>query len=435
MSYHLLTENSPITAGDKVVVVGAGSSGTAAVKLLVALGASVLLVDAKAESISDELASYAKHNGVCIETGEHSAQQFAGAKLVVTSPGVPLPPLHTLLATVGNPPLIGEIELGLYFVQEPIIGITGTSGKTTTASLTAHMLQCAGKKVFLGGNIGVPLCKYIADGAGADVLVLELSSFQLQSCKQMHPHVAVMLNLSENHLDQHSSMQEYADAKFSLFAAQTSNDVAVIGADLVKEYQRRGYKGAMRIITPGEEFEGMQLFGPHNKLNASAAFLAASVFGVTKEQAKAAVASFIPLEHRLERVHEAAGVIFVNDSKSTTVDALRVALHSFEGSIYLLAGGKFKGGDLASLRPLLTQKVAFIALYGASKDIFMQAWQGAAPMNWFADMEKAMEHIQTMVAAGDIVLLSPATASYDQYKNYLERGKHFTRLAKGLQCL
>lgn len=421
---------APIGAGGLAVVVGAGASGLAALRLLVALGARARLLDKK--EFSPETRDLARELNVELIAGEHAPEQFAGADLVVTSPGVPMSVLRPLLAAAGNPPLIAETELALRYVDEPVLAVTGSSGKTTTVSLAAAMLEAAGKKVFLGGNIGTPLSDYVLGRDKADVLVLELSSFQLQGCASVRPRAAVLLNLTANHLDQHADMAEYAEAKFSLFARQTAGDLAVLPPDLADEYRRRGFAGRLEIFADKGRFTGMRLLGRHNAANAEAAYLACSEFGVTEAEAARAAAAFEPLRHRLERAGMIRGALYVNDSKCTTVDSMRAALNSFAAPVVLLAGGKFKGGDLPSLIPLLRQRVKAVALFGASREIFEQAWQGVVPLSWDAELGAAMARVVRVAESGDVVLLSPGTSSYDLYKNYKERGDHFCSLVRDM---
>jgi UDP-N-acetylmuramoylalanine--D-glutamate ligase len=425
--------DAPIRSGEMAVVVGSGESGAAAARLLAAVGARVRLVEREAAHVSAEVRAL-EHEG-CLEllTGEHSPEQFRGAALVVVSPGVPLHILRPLLANAGNPPLMAELELALRYVHEPILAVTGTSGKTTTVSLAASMLEEGGKKVFLGGNIGTPLSRYVLGEDKADVLALELSSFQLQGTRSLGPRVAILLNLAPNHLDHHANFAEYRAAKFSIFARQTGTDLAILPPELEDEYRQAGYRARLEIFRPSERFGRMHLLGGHNTANAEAAWLACREFGVAEAAAIRAAQTFAPLRHRLENAGEVDGVRYVNDSKSTTVDALRAALMSFAGPTILLAGGKFKGGDLESLRPLLRERVKAALLFGASREIFEEAWKGATPVFWDTAMAPALERARTLAAPGDVVLLSPATSSFDAYANYKERGNHFCRLVEDMR--
>lgn len=427
--------------GEVVVVVGAGRSGRAAARLLARCGASVRLVDRREpeDSTLEAIRREAADGGWTLVFGEHRPEHFQGARGVVVSPGVPLGTLEAHLPDP-RPLVIGELELAAAFVTEPILAVTGTSGKTTTVSVAAAMLQAAGKTVFLGGNIGTPLSEYVlARDAGerpaADVVVLETSSFQLQTCAAFHPRVAMLLNLSPNHLDHHKDMEEYTAAKFRIFARQTPDDIAVFPECLRDEAKRRGVKSSCRFYADAGRFTRTELLGGHNRLNLEAAWQATRPFGVTLERAREAAASFKPLPNRLERVAEKNGVLFVNDSKSTTVEALRVALESLIDAgrpVILLAGGKFKGGDLSTLRPLLVRGALAVTLYGGFREAFEEGFAGTVPVTWDADMDAALRRAMDLARPGDAVLLSPATASYDQYKNYEERGEHFRDLVRRL---
>lgn len=425
---------SPIQPGEQAVVVGSGASGLAAARLLHLIGAKVRVLDKNPAGFSEYFKEKAQAYGFELISGEHKAEHFADAALVVPSPGVPMAVLEPILAQAGNPACIAELELASRFADESIIAVTGTSGKTTTVSLIAAMLEEAGKMVFLGGNIGTPLADYILEretGAPkANVLVLEVSSFQLQGTRAFHPHVALLLNLSENHLDQHKNMAEYREAKFMIFRNQTPTDIAILGEDLFAEMHQRHLKARVEYFAATERFADTALLGRHNKANLEAAFMAVSEYGVTQAQAASAAANFKPMPHRLEMVGNFDGILYVNDSKCTTVEALRVALQSFERPVLLLAGGVFKGGDLEGLRPLLQEKVKGIGLYGANREIFEKAWQGTAPLSWDANMQEAMFRLKELSAAGDVMLLAPATSSYDQYTNYKKRGNDFKRIVE-----
>ncbi|MDR2077163.1 MAG: UDP-N-acetylmuramoyl-L-alanine--D-glutamate ligase [Desulfovibrio sp.] len=424
----------PLRPGELAVVVGAGVSGEAAARLLAAAGVRARLLERKAENIPARFLEYARAGGVEILAGEHSPEQFAGASLVVASPGVPLSVLVPLLKAVPPPapPLMGEMELALALADEPVLAVTGSSGKTTTASLAAAMLREAGRSVFLGGNIGIPLSSHVLEGRRADVLVLEVSSFQLQGCKSLRPKVGILLNLTPNHLDRHAGMAEYAEAKFSLFARQTREDVAVLPPELEEDFCRRGLAARREIFADRGRFPRTRLLGRHNAANAEAAYLAARVFGVDEEAAARAVAGFTPLRHRLEPAGSLGGVLYVNDSKCTTVDSLRAALSAFEAPILLLAGGRFKGGDLAGLGELLRRRVKAVVLFGACREVFETAWTGIVPLSWHESLAPAFAEARQRAAGGDVVLLSPAAASYDLYANYEQRGDHFCRLVREL---
>ncbi len=423
---------NPVKAGDLVAVIGAGTSGEAAARLLHKLGARVRLLERNPDQISPDLFATAKELGYEIITGPHKSEHFQGVSLVVPSPGVPFTVLRPLLAGTGIP-VMAELELASRFTDTPILAVTGTSGKTTTVSLCAAMLRAAGKKVFLGGNIGTPLSEYVLGEEEADVLVLEVSSFQLMGCDTFHPRVGVLLNISPNHLDQHADMNEYVEAKFNLFARQGAKDLALFGLGLKEEAAAHKLKARVAYFTEENRFPATPLIGKHNQANLEAAYIACREFGVTLEEATAAAAAFKPLPNRLELVGEWNGVAYINDSKCTTASALAVALESMTRPTFLLAGGVFKGGDLESLIPLLREKIKAVGLFGASQDIFTKAWQGVVPLHWFPTLEEAMRHTRGMAKTGDVLLLAPATSSFDSYANYKERGEDFRRIARLLQ--
>ena len=424
--------------GQLAVVVGAGVSGVAAARLLHRLGARVRLLDRSAGRIPADFAAWAAEAGVEIVCGEHSPEQFIGAALVVPSPGVAAAVIRRFLPEKNPPEIMAETELAWrQLTGEPVLAVTGTSGKTTTTSLCSAMLREQGFRVFTGGNIGTPLSEYVLSGERADVVVLELSSFQLQTCSTLHPRVAVLLNISEHHLDYHRDMAEYVGAKMRLFAHQTSEDLAVLQEGMDGLADGYGLRARRVFYAVSNRFPEMHLMGPHNRANAEAAWLACREFGVSEETAARAVAAFRPLEHRLEKVAELNGVLYVNVSKCTTVEALRVALASFDRPVALLAGGKFKGGDLESLKPLLKKHVRHVALYGASREHFEPAWRDVVPVTWDETLERAMCRLAgcgtgepAVVRPGDAVLLAPATSSFDQYANYLQRGEDFKRIVR-----
>ncbi len=429
----------PIGPGVRAVVVGAGRSGRAATRLLRAVGASVRLLEKTPERMPADFAAWADKAGVAILGGDHHPGQFEGADLVVPSPGAALSSLRPLLSAAsagseGGPEVLAETELAWRHLEgEPVIGITGTSGKTTTTSLCAAMLEAQGLTVFTGGNIGAPLSEYVLERKTgvrpkADVLALELSSFQLQTCQSLRPRVGVLLNIAENHLDYHRDMAEYIEAKMRLFRCQTPADLAVIASSLNGLPER--FHVRSRLIyydADAGRFPDMPLHGAHNQANAEAAWLAAREFGTSLDAARRAVAAFRPLPHRLETVAEIDGVMYVNDSKCTTLEALKAALAAFDRPVLLLAGGTYKGGDAAALRDLVRRHVRAVGLFGASRDKFEPAWKDLVPVAWDATLREALARLRGLARPGDVVLLAPATSSYDQYANYKERGEDFRR--------
>lgn len=421
--------------GELAVVVGAGRSGLAAARLLAKHGAKTRLLERNPDALDEAQKQDLAASNVQLLTGSHEAAQFKDATMVVISPGMPVSALEKWLDnTTPAPEIISELELAWRFLDnEPVLAITGTSGKTTTASLAAAMLKTQGYTVFLGGNIGTPLSEYVLSGRKADVIVLECSSFQLQGCSTFCPRVAILLNLSPNHLDHHKNMAEYADAKFRIFRCQSEEDLAILGPGLENIARNFSIPARKLIIKDSGEFGTSRLLGSHNRLNAEAAWQGARFFGVSLANAKKAVATFAPLPHRLENLGEIRGITFVNDSKCTTVAALKVALEAFDKPVRLLAGGKFKGGDLAALAPLIKEKVAEVALFGDSREHFEQAWAGIVPISWHGNLREAVARLRGRAAKGDVILLAPASSSYDLYKNYMERGDDFRRIVSELQ--
>lgn len=426
--------------GDKVVVVGSGKSGQAACRLLAAHGCRVHLLEAG--QIADALRAEFEALGCVVEVGAHTKEQFADAAFVIPSPGVSL---RSLLSVMGlpedtalegseGPVILAETELAWRYlaesgrVAEKIIAVTGTSGKTTTVHLIADMLTQAGKKAVLAGNVGTPLSQYLLDlaegAARADVLVVEISSFQLQTCVLFRPDVAVLMNITPNHLDYHADMAEYTAAKLRLFACQRPEDKAIVPYEWLQAYEEGGFAARAVQVHVQHLFPDTPLFGEHNALNAEIAYEAVKDM-VSFDAAAQAVAHFTPLAHRLERVCEQDGVLYVNDSKSTTLTSMEIALKAFTRPVLLLCGGHFKGGDPAELAALVRDKVRCVAGFGDAKDIFMPAWEGIVPMQWFATLRPAVLWLQQQAQAGDVILLSPGTASFDLYQGMAYRGADF----------
>ncbi len=415
--------------GRSVAVVGAGRSGRAAAFMARALGADVRVLEKNASSLDKEFLDQAENSDILCLTGEHKPEDFHGVNMVVMSPGIPVKSIRPLLDP--RVEVVGELELASRYICKPVLAVTGTSGKTTTTSLAARMLEYVGRRVFCGGNIGAPLAGYVLDDSVADIVVLEVSSFQLQTCARFKPWVGMLLNFSPNHLDYHADMEEYLSAKLSLFSRQTEDDNAILPAAQRNELEPR-FDGKARVIwyAPKDRFYSKYLPGEHNQANMEASYQATRIFGVTENEAQRAMADFRPPPHRLARVGELNGVAYVNDSKATTVEALRAALKSFDAPIFLMAGGKFKGGDLESLIPLVRERVAAVALYGASREVFTNAWKDVTEVHWDETMDDAFAWLDGRVGDKGVVLLSPATSSFDQFKNYEERGLHFERLVQ-----
>ena len=412
--------------GHTAVVLGAGTSGLAAARLLVRLGASVRLLE-KSESVA---ASLPTDLGFAVIGGDHRPEHFAGANLVVLSPGIARARVASLLPAGAQ--VVSELELASWFVSEPIIAVTGTNGKTTTTTLIGRILERNGRRAFTGGNLGTPLSDYVLGDEQADILVLEVSSFQLQNSPSFHPRVGVLLNFSANHLDYHETMEEYLQAKLSMFEHMTAGDLAVVPLSMKDELEARDFTRASRVyFVASRRFDCPGLPGEHNRENMEAAFLACRHFGLTEEEVRQGIEGFATLPHRLEAVAEHRGITFIDDSKSTTVDSMIAALRSQDRPVRLLAGGVFKGGDLAAVLPHIRERVRAIYLFGKSREIFEEAWGDCGrDIHWDPTLEEALFRAASEARSGECVLLSPATASFDLFANYKERGKAFQRTVR-----
>lgn len=445
-------------SGRKVMVVGLARSGVAAARLLVREGARVTVNDARrADALADQVRAL-RGLGIRFELGAHDSAAFVAADLLVVSPGVPLAHPAFLEARRAGVPIVGEAELASTFVREPLVGITGTNGKSTTTALVGHLLEQAGRSVFVGGNLGVPLSERVLAGGSRDVSVVELSSYQLEAVSTLRPKVAVVTNLSPDHLDRYPSAEAYYQAKRAIFRAQTPDDFAVLQAG--DEKVQRLHQGAaslpllfgasapdglgasddgarLTVRLPGggsEIYEtlGRTLRGRHNRQNAMAAILAARLAGADEAAVREGLTTFPGLPHRLEvvRVHE--GVEWINDSKATNVDAALVALQALEGPVIWIAGGLGKGAPYAPLRPLLGGRVKALLTIGQDADRIAAELGDVVETTACSTLEAAVEKAASLAASGDQVLLSPACASFDQFRSYEARGEEFRRRVQAL---
>lgn len=418
-------------AGKTSVVVGAGLSGQAVAHLLHDLGASVRIADRNPDGVSPEFAADAERLKFDMRLGEHTPEDFADADLIVLSPGVPAAKIKHLFPDRKDLEVVAEMELAARFVNEPIIAVTGTSGKTTTSAVIGHVLKKTGRKAFVGGNIGTPLSAYVSEDQGADIVVLEVSSFQGQNLTTFAPDVGILLNLAPNHLDYHADMDEYLEAKLNIFSRMGPDSLLVLPTELQGELAgRTETKARIEWFSSQGRFEPcMSLPGKHNQANLEAAFMALTPFGVTQEDMAEALQDFRPFPHRLEKVAEGGGVVFVNDSKATTLHAVAAAVEAYDRPILLLAGGVFKGGEPADLLPVFKDRVKAVGLFGKAGELFESAWKDAVPCRRKETLREAMEALIDMAEPGDVMLLSPATSSFDQYPNYGARGEDFRLIA------
>lgn len=445
-------------AGRRVAVVGLGKSGVAAARFCVRRGARVVATDDRSEigPIAAELADL----GVALHLGGISAEALQGADLVVLSPGVP-PTLPPLVEARGcGVPILGEIELAARFVAAPIVGVTGTNGKSTVASLCGAIAARTGRPSFCGGNLGTPLLEAVGTPAAEPdgIVVCEMSSFQLETVERLHCRAAAVLNLTADHLDRYSSLQEYGDAKARIFCNMTADDVRVLNADDPETLAlyRRNHGERFSVFTfslreapplggfvdgdhlvlrlPGGQERyptaELNLVGSHNLANALAAFLLMRASGLaTPAQVREAARAFRPLPHRMEWVAERGGVHFYDDSKGTNVGAVVASLHGFPRPFALIAGGRHKGGSYAPLRQVLaTASVRGVLLIGEAAPLLEEALAGANYPVWRArSMEEAVERAASLCRPGDAVVLSPACSSFDMFRDYAHRAEVYRR--------
>ena len=441
----------------RVLVVGLGKSGVASALFLKAHGARVTVSDTKSgDELRNEIPVLLDH-GITVETGGHGERTFRGQDLIVISPGVPVdaPPL-VQARTLGEP-VIGEVELAAQFLPGPIVAVTGSNGKTTTTTLTGEIMTGSGFPTLVGGNIGTPAISLADRATRETVIVLEISSFQLETIESFRPKVAVVLNVTPDHLDRHRTFEVYVDAKARIFENQNDGDFAVLNADdptcvtmssrtraqvfwfsRQKEVKQGAWvrDGVILFRDESKQREIMQvseipLKGAHNLENVLAAVCAGRLMGCAPEKIRSAVRNFKAVEHRLEFVATIRGVDYYNDSKATNVDATIKALESFPANIHLILGGKDKGSDYSVLNDLLRQRVKKVYTIGAAAKKIESQIKGVEVVP-AETLENAIRKANAVAQPGDVVLLAPACASFDQFKNYEHRGKTFKEIVNAL---
>lgn len=432
--------------GKRVAVLGLGSSGEAAAKLLRRQGARVTVLDSGTPD--PDRARGLAALGLTLVLGERADAAPGDYDLAVASPGIdPKAPLFRNFAARGVP-VIGELELGFQCCRRPVIAITGTNGKTTTTQLVARVLNQAGMRTVACGNIGRPLSDALQEQAHLDRFTVEVSSFQLETIQTFRPQVAVWLNLTPDHLDRYRDMDEYRLAKLRLFENQVETDLAVVNfGDALPPLRARRITFSASV--PGGDFwsKGDSLYcgdryilslrdtslrGVHNVENVMAALGVALALGLDLQAAGEAIKSYRPLPHRCEPVGERAGVTFVNDSKATNLDALAKALESATQPVVLIVGGKDKGFGYEPLRDLAAQKVKRAVLIGEMAPAIEKAWLDRVPCLRAATLAEAVRLAAFSASAGDIVLFSPGTSSFDMFKSYADRGDQFRRIVQEL---
>jgi UDP-N-acetylmuramoylalanine--D-glutamate ligase len=451
----------------RVLVVGLGKSGVASALFLKAHGARVTVSDTKSgDELRNEIPALLDH-GITVETGGHGERTFRGQDLIVVSPGVPVDAPMLVQARAMGEAVIGEIELAAQFLPGPIVAITGSNGKTTTTTLTGEILAAGGLSTLVGGNIGTPAISLAERAKPETVIVLEVSSFQLETIQTFRPRVAVVLNVTPDHLDRHRTFEAYVDAKARIFENQRGDDFAVLNEDdptcvgmaartraqvfwfsRQKEVKQGAWVREGNILFRdgwGEQRTSQReimlvseipLKGAHNLENVLAAVCAGALMGCTPEKIRQAVRDFKAVEHRLEFVATIRGVDYYNDSKATNVDATIKALESFPANVHLILGGKDKGSDYSVLNDLLRQRVKRVYTIGAAaakiESQIVSPKGGGVEVVHAETLESALRKANAVAQPGDVVLLAPACASFDQFKNYEQRGQVFKEIVRGL---
>jgi len=444
--------------GKRVLVIGLARTGVATALFCAARGATVTATDTRSAEELAEAIEKLRETGVSLQLGKHHANILEGQQLIIPSPGVPADAALLEEARALGLTIWSEVELANHFLYGKLIGITGSNGKTTTTALIEHILHAAEFSTVLAGNIGTPLIAHVGETTDHTITVAELSSFQLELIENFEPNIAVFLNLTADHLDRHKTMAAYGAAKARIFENQTAEDFAVLNADdgasvlyaparpevfwfsREKELERGAFVrgGAIIFRRDGKDEEilpagDVPLPGAHNLENVLAAVVATRLAGAQPSQIASGVRSFKGVEHRIEFVAEVQGVPYYNDSKATNVDATLKALNSFPGRILVILGGKDKDSDYTQLRNALREKAILALLIGAAADKIEKQIEGSVAIERAGTLENAVVSAFHTAHSGDIVLLAPACASFDQFQNYEHRGRVFKELVRHLE--
>jgi len=444
----------------RVLVVGLGKSGLSSALFLRAQGAQVTVSDTRsAEALAKEIPALLDA-GIMVESGGHGLLTFRRQDLIVVSPGVPMDTPEVKQVKAFGLPVIGELELASRFLQGKVVAITGSNGKTTTTTLLGKVFEDAGSPTLVGGNIGLPVIDLVAKSTADTVNVLEVSSFQLETVEEFRPWIAVVLNITPDHLDRHGNFENYAAAKTRITERQEADDFLVLNAEdkptqmvAAKTRAQIYWFSSRRPIKQGAFVHGESIFflakeggkpepimpvseialkGAHNVENVLAAVCAARLAGIPAEKIRASVAGFKGVEHRLEFVRSLHGVDFYNDSKATNVDAAMKAVSSFSSGIHLILGGKDKNSNYAAMSDLLRERVKVVYTIGSAAEKIEHQLQGVVKIVSAEAMQAAVAEAAKAAVAGDVVLLAPACSSFDQFENYEHRGQVFRQLVNEL---
>lgn len=444
--------------GQNILIIGLGKTGIATARFLAKQKAQMTVTDQKPEADIAEALSEIRDVGVAVGVAPYDGSALRGIDMVIPSPGVP--PHDRLLteAVRRNIPIHSELEIACRFLKPPMAAITGTNGKTTTTTLTGQLLKDAGKKVFVGGNIGIPLIEYCEGPQNDDFVVVEVSSFQLQWVTAFHAHCAVLLNTTCDHVNYHGSFTTYQEAKERIFLNQNDNDLAILNAD--EDYTRDLTKrlkaqtlffSSTRHVTQGFSIQGNHLVlsgfgakdefyprdvikipGLHNVENIMASIMIARMCGCPSEGIIETISKFRGIAHRIEFIDEKQGVAYYDDSKGTNVGAVVRALETFHNPVILLLGGRDKDGDFETLEPLIKERVKSLILFGEARERINEKVGGLVETDIHPTLQEATLAAHRQAAVGDVVLLSPGCASFDEFRDYKDRGDFFQSLVRKL---
>jgi UDP-N-acetylmuramoylalanine--D-glutamate ligase len=445
----------------RVLVVGLGKSGIAAALFLKARGARVTVSDTRSAKALGEEIPRLLEAGIMVESGGHGLLTFRRQDLIVVSPGVPLETPEVAQAAALDMPIMGELELASRFLSGQIVAITGSNGKTTTTTLIGQIFEDAGLPTRVGGNIGLPVIDLVAESTAETWNILEVSSFQLETVEQFHPRIALVLNITPDHLDRHKTFERYAAAKARITQRQGPEDFLILNAEdkdtqlvAAKTSAQIFWFSGVRRIKQGAFVHGESIFflakeggkpepilpvaeialkGAHNIENVLAAVCAAKLAGIASDSIRKTVAAFQSVEHRLELVRTVAGVEYYNDSKATNVDATMKAIASFPGGIHLILGGKDKNSDYTELAPLLRERVLTVYTIGSAAEKIERELAGVVKIKQAETLDKAVKEAAAVAKPGEVVLLAPACSSFDQFESYEHRGRFFRDQVQALK--